>query len=328
MIYAFPGDIRLTQAIQGLGDWLEPVMKFFTWLGYPQAYMIIIAVIYWSFDRKLGLRMAIFLPIVASINSLLKQAFHSPRPFWLIPDINAILVSNGFGMPSGHAQASIVWLYAASCLRKKGFWIIAAGIAFLVGISRVYLGVHFPSQVILGWMIGMLVLVLFNVFETRVLTWFLSRRISTQLFLISGISFMILVLGGVILIFTKNWEMPQEWILNSADALAGKGESILSSQGMSAVAGNSGGFLGTALGALLSHRQGGFDPGGRAWKRILRTITGLAVLITVFAIFQWISPDQEKELFYSVWRFSGFFLISFSAICLMPVLFKKLRLSS
>ncbi len=112
MTCVFPGDFWLTQSLQSIGMWFTPIMKFFTWLGYPQAYMIIIAIIYWSFDRKLGLRLAIFLPFVASLNSILKQAIHAPRPYWLDPDIRAIQVSNGFGMPSGHAQASTVWFYA------------------------------------------------------------------------------------------------------------------------------------------------------------------------------------------------------------------------
>ena len=85
MSYVFPGDYWITLSLQNMGEWLTPVMKFFTWLGYPQAYMILIAIIYWSFDRKLGLRMAIFLPVVSSINSILKQAFHAPRPYWLDP---------------------------------------------------------------------------------------------------------------------------------------------------------------------------------------------------------------------------------------------------
>jgi len=328
MIYVFPGDLWLTQALQGIGDWLAPVMKFFTWLGYPQAYMIIIAIIYWSFDRKLGLRLAVFLTVTASLNSLLKQVFHAPRPYWLYPDIKGILASNGFGMPSGHAQASTVWLYAASCLKNKVFWALGISIAFMVGVSRVYLGVHFPSQVLLGWMIGILVLVLFSVYEARVLTWFLNRKFSTQLRWVTGVSLLLLLLGVVFQTITKDWEMPMEWIRNSADDLAGTGESILASLGLSALAGNSGGFLGVSLGALLCHRKGGFDPGGRAWKRMLRTLIGLVVLAAIYGIFVWTSPDQAKELLHSVWQFSGFFLISFSAIYLLPLVFKKLRLSA
>jgi membrane-associated phospholipid phosphatase len=328
MIYVFPGDLWFTQLLQSMGDWLTPVMSVFTWLGYPQAYMLVLAIIYWSVDRKLGVRLAIFLSLVASLNSLLKQAFHAPRPYWLDPDIKAIRVSNGFGMPSGHAQASTVWLYAGSILKRKWFWIVAIVIAFLVGLSRVYLGVHFPSQVLAGWLVGILVLVLFSRFESQVLSWYLSRSFPAQLMVIFAMTLFILILGGIVSCLMRTWEIPMVWILNSADDLAVRDETILSSLGMAAAAGNSGGFLGVALGALLSHRRGGFDTGGRGWKRLLRSVTGLVFLAAIYGIYSLTSVDQARELLYSIWRFGGFFILSFSTIFLIPRLFIRVNLLS
>ena len=94
------------------------------------------------------------------------------------------------------------------------------------------------------------------------------------------------------------------------------------------MAGNSGGFLGAALGALFSHRQGGFNPGGSFWKRLLRSVAGLALLAVLYGLLEAISPDEARDLMVSLWRFSGFFLISFSAIFLLPLLFKKAGLSA
>jgi hypothetical protein len=94
------------------------------------------------------------------------------------------------------------------------------------------------------------------------------------------------------------------------------------------VAGNSGGFLGTSLGALLIHRRGGINTGGKTWQRIFRTLAGLGALTAIYGIFAWISPDQGEALLYAVWRFGGFFLIAFSAIFLLPLLFRTLGLSS
>ena len=112
-------------------------MEVFTALGYPQAYMVIMAIVYWSVDPKMGLRMAIFLPMVSSLNSILKLAIHAPRPYWVSTEIKAIHASRGFGMPSGHAQASTVWLLAGTYLRKNWFWIVA--------ILIVFLNRHFPA---------------------------------------------------------------------------------------------------------------------------------------------------------------------------------------
>ncbi len=328
MTYVFPGDIWLTLSIQSIGAWFTPFMKFFTLLGYPQAYMILVAIIYWSVDRKLGLRLAIFLPVVASVNSILKQAFHAPRPYWLDPGIKAIHVSNGFGMPSGHAQASTVWFYAGAFLKKAWFWLLAIGIVFLIGMSRVYLGVHFPSQVLIGWMTGIVVLIIFFRFEKKVLTWFLNQKFSVQLLWIAGTTALILTIGGIFVAIHQHWMMPAHWIKNSSSYFTGSNETILLSSGMDAIAGNAGAFLGTALGAILSHRQGGFDVGGTLWKRVLRSIIGLIIFFALYGILILSAPDQTKEVLYAVWKFSGFFLISFSAIYLVPLLFIRTRLIS
>jgi membrane-associated phospholipid phosphatase len=328
MIYIFPGDLWLTHALQGAGDGITSVMTFFTWLGYPQAYMLILAIIYWSFDRKLGIRLALYLSLVASLNSILKQAFHSPRPFWVDPEIKAIRVSNGFGMPSGHAQASTVWLYAASILRRNWFWVVAIALTFLVGLSRIYLGVHFSSQVLIGWLTGILVLLVFTRFEEKVLAWFLSRSFPAQLILIFACSILLWMAGVLVLYNLKDWEMPVKWILNAADDLAGSDESILTSVGLSAVAGNSGGFLGASLGALLMHRGGGFDTRGAGWKRLIRSVLGLAFLTAIYGIYHLTLPDTDKELMYSIWRFTGFFFLAFSTIFLIPRFFIRLKLLS
>ena len=301
-------------------------MKIFTWLGYPQAYMILIAIIYWSFDRKLGLRLAIFLPVVASVNSILKQAIHAPRPYWLDPNIKAIHISNGFGMPSGHAQASTAWLYAGSCLKRGWLWAIAITVVLMIGLSRVYLGVHFTSQVLIGWVIGILVVIFFSRFESKIVTWFLRKKFINQLLWIAGISTLFLILGGVFVFILQDWEVPADWIRNSADDLAGRDETILSSIGMASVAGNTGGFMGVALGALLSHRNGGFNSRGTVWKRLLRSVTGLIIFFALYGIVMLTSPDQTKEALYSIWRFSGFFAISFSTIFLVPLLFMRMNL--
>ena len=324
----FPGDIWLILSLQSIGEWLTPIMKFFTWLGYPQSYMILIAIIYWSVDRKLGLRLAIFLPLVASLNSILKQAFHAPRPYWLDPGIKAIKVSNGFGMPSGHAQASIVWIYAGVLLKTRWTWIIAVLVVFMIGLSRIYLGVHFPSQVLMGWLIGILMLVVFIRAEAKVLDWFLNLRFSSQLLLIGGVSALILLLGWVIVIIFRKWEIPASWIENSSVYFSGSNETVRFSVGMGAIAGNAGAFLGTALGAILSHRQGGFDSGGSLWKRFLRSLAGLIICASLYGILVITTPDQTKDLLYSAWRFTGFFVISFSAIFLVPQLLIRIQLLS
>ena len=316
----------IVTSLLNIGSWFSHIMLVFTWLGNPQSYMVIIAIIYWSIDRKLGLRMALFLTFSASINSILKQAFHAPRPYWIDARINAIHVSNGFGMPSGHAQASTVWLFIAAWTKSKKFWGLAIAITLLVGLSRIYLGVHFPSQVLAGWIIGILIIILLNRFEFKFALWFKLVKLPYQLLFVSGITLIFVFLGGIFVLISKDWDIPLDWIIKASPYMEGSKESILSSKGMESVISNAGGFLGAAMGGILIDRMGGFNAVGVWWKRLLRSILGLTLILIVYAFFRYFGPDEKRILLFYLWRFIGFFVILFSEIFLAPLLFKNIKL--
>ena len=325
MINNLEWEIVIIVWLQHLDDKVTPVMEFFTWIGYPQAYMIIVAVVYWSLDRKLGIRMAIFLPLLSSINSILKFAIHAPRPYWVSTEIIAIHASNGFGMPSGHAQASTVWLLASSYLRKKWFWIVAILSVFMIGLSRAYLGVHFPTQVITGWTIGIIVLICFIRLEEKIANWIKGISVSLQLLFVLGITILILLAGIMILIFTCQWQMPRQWIGNAAPYLS-LDTNLLRYYSLAAVAGNAGSFLGVTMGAILMGKSGNFMVSGRWWVHLLRIILGLACMFLIYACLRMIAPGEEDLLVNATWRFLGFYLISLLAVYLLPMLYIRLKL--
>ena len=326
MIFDPTWEIWLILFLQDTGEWLKPLMEFFTWAGYPQAYMLIIAIVYWAFDRKLGMRMAIFLPLTASVNSILKQAIHAPRPYWVDTSIKAIHTGGEFGMPSGHAQAATVWLLLAAYLKKTWFWIIAILFTLMVGLSRVYLGVHFPSQVMVGWLTGIVILICFIRCEYIVMSWFQKMRLANQLLFVAGISLFILFIGWIIVHSLRNWELPMEWIRNVSLYTGGKAEAFASPVGMSSIAGNAGGFLGVTTGAILMVRKGGFKARGAWWKRLLRCVLGLVCMALLFAGMQVMSPGEGNHHLYTVWRFLGFYILSFSALYPLPLLYMRLNL--
>jgi len=318
-------EIWLILLLQDSSDWLKPVMELFTMAGYPQAYMVIVAIIYWSFDRKMGLRMALFLPVSASLNSLLKQAFHAPRPFWVDKGIIAMHPENGFGMPSGHAQAATVWLLAGAYFRKGWFWIIAIVLAFGVGLSRAYLGVHFPSQIIIGWLLGIALFICFIRFESEVLNWFNKLGLLNQLLWVLTCSVLIFGTGLFLSMMLNSWEMPADWIRNASVYLPLE-KAGLKSYGMASVAGNTGSFLGVTTGAIMMARKGTFYVTGKWWIRMLRIFVGLICMVLLYAGLQYISPDKSMPAAYTLWRFIGFYLIALSAVFLLPLLFIRLNL--
>jgi membrane-associated phospholipid phosphatase len=94
----------------------------------------------------------------ALLNALLKQLFQRPRP----DIVSSVVTAHGFAFPSGHTMSSMALACAVAFLcwhaRWRYRWPVSLGalaFAFLVGVSRVYLGVHYPSDVLAGWLVSL-----------------------------------------------------------------------------------------------------------------------------------------------------------------------------
>lgn len=156
-------------------EMLEEIARDVTALGGigPLAFFSIVAAGYLFFDRKL--RMALYLAgatggsVVVSL--ILKNLFDRPRPT-VVPHLTEVYTSS---FPSGHSMLSAAIyltlgsLIAASTPRVSlKIYVLSVTIvlSLAVGISRVYLGVHYPTDVLAGWMAGMI---------WALLCWFFAR---------------------------------------------------------------------------------------------------------------------------------------------------------
>ena len=158
--------MELIHALQDVASpALDRIMLLVTNLGSEQGYVLLLILGFVVVDAKLGRSLAIVFLSGMYLNAVLKLAFSTQRPFQIDPTVArsaaAIETATGPGFPSGHAQGAMTfWGTAATFVRRGWFTLLAAVIVALVSVSRLYLGVHLPIDVIGGLAIGMLVIVI------------------------------------------------------------------------------------------------------------------------------------------------------------------------
>ena len=139
---------------------LTVCMRIITGLGSAAAYLVLLPFLYWCVDEKKCLRLSTAVLISMWINLALKFLLDQPRPFFAGYDPSLGMVAERLGgFPSGHAQNTLVmWAIIASWGKKNRYYAAAAILCLLVGFSRIYLGVHFPTDVFGGWLLGGMIL--------------------------------------------------------------------------------------------------------------------------------------------------------------------------
>lgn len=161
------------------GSFVDMLMSFFSMFGEELIMVAVLGFIYWGLDKKAGEYIGLNLIAGCVVNPLFKNIANRRRPYFDSPQIECRklidssadkfdVVAQGYSFPSGHSSGSAS-LYPALAVqwRKKWLLIVAIAIPFLVGISRVFLGVHYPTDVLAGWALGV-GLVFLNYFLLKV----------------------------------------------------------------------------------------------------------------------------------------------------------------
>lgn len=145
--------------------WVESSLLDITALGGPTVItLVVLAVVgFLLLQARYHSALAIVLTAASGevLNAALKTMFMRPRPD-VVPHLRAAFETS---FPSGHAmQSAIIYLTLGAMLMRLSdrrltkiyCWTVAVLATFLVGVSRVYLGVHYPTDVLAGWIVGLL----------------------------------------------------------------------------------------------------------------------------------------------------------------------------
>jgi membrane-associated phospholipid phosphatase len=317
--------IRMILFLQSLGSWLAEPMKSISLLGNEEFYLLVAPIFYWCIDARLGLRLGIILMFSAGINNVLKLVFHSPRPYWVDPQVSAWRAEPSFGLPSAHSQNAVaVWGLLAIYYGRSAAWALAIALIFLIGLSRMVLGVHFPTDVVTGWLVGGLVLWAFLKLEEPVKIWLLRHTPGAQILAALGTSLALILLGGLAQLSLRGWTVPGEWIQN-AMAATGIAHSM-TPLALSGLVSDAGALFGLAAGAILASLYGGFDAGGPLLKRVLRFLIGVAGVLLIWRGLGAVLPRGEN-LTALILRYLRYVLIGGWISGIAPMLFTRASLA-
>lgn len=314
-------------ALQGVHGYAG-VMKFYSFFGSEEFFLLVMPLLYWCVDASLGLRLAVVLVSSNSLNALLKVAFHLPRPYWYDGRVQALSAETSYGLPSAHAMNSTsLWGFLAQQLRRWWTWAAALALIFLVSLSRLYLGVHFPTDVFAGWLGGAVVLAVFAIGERPAAVWLQRLTFEQHLGLAVAVSLLYIALFGGVLAAISGSPDPAQWE-QTASRAAPPGNGQPATQGRNpADAVTSGGMI-VGLGAALAvnARRPRFNARGPWLKRLARFAAGAAGVLVFWLGLKLITP-AEPFIVEAVFRYIRYGLAVFWALSLAPMLFVRIGLA-
>lgn len=169
----------------GLIEWLQSHMGNFgvklasvcSAFGEELILIAILCFLYFVYDKNTGKFVAKSLMVTGVLNSELKNIFCRLRPYFVHDNVKILkpvdpdadlydVAAQGYSFPSGHSSnASSVYVGAAVYMKKRIITIIAIILTLLVGISRFCVGAHYPTDVLCGWAVGIVSIVLICILE-------------------------------------------------------------------------------------------------------------------------------------------------------------------
>lgn len=162
-LFQLDGNILLWIQEYIRNDFLTPIFKFITSLGDKGIVWIIVAIILLFFKeyRKTGIMVgASLLGSLLFNNTIVKNIVCRTRPYKAIETLTVLIPEPGeYSFPSGHTSSSFAAGVVLYLMLPKKYGVPAMILAFLIGISRLYVGVHYPTDVLGGMVMGTLIAV-------------------------------------------------------------------------------------------------------------------------------------------------------------------------
>lgn len=218
-------------------------------MGGEMFFLVVLLLIYWSINRHLGIRLIVALILAGTLNSVLKDVFQRPRPFMVSDLVVPLQQEVNYGIPSAHVMVGlVVWGYAALFIKRRWLYWTVALFVIVMAWSRMYVGVHFPQDVIAAALFGFVLLLLY----ARAVEPVATRWQHLNPYLRIGL----LALVGVITVI-----------------IAGRDRNALALAGI---------LIGAGPALELELRYANFSNAGPPTQRMLRYAIGIALTLALF----------------------------------------------
>lgn len=179
--FYFEWEVRLMEWLQcGMGSVGAIIAQILTACGEELVLILLLGFVYWCYDKEFGKFVGVNIVVGLTWNPMLKNVVLRRRPYFDHSSIRCIrpaepkadimdISEQGFSFPSGHSTNGVI-AYGSMPVYKKNKALTVLGIAMplLIGLSRVMLGVHYPTDVLVGWLMGGIVVGLVSWLQKKV----------------------------------------------------------------------------------------------------------------------------------------------------------------
>jgi membrane-associated phospholipid phosphatase len=261
-----------------------PLTSFFTqgeFLDSMPWYFLVISVITFGLHPRFGVRLAMVFGLNVGLNEAVKLACHLPRPYWVSSAVTAFSAHSSFGFPSGAAMSgAVMYGYIATVIRRWWVFIICIVLLLATSLVRIFSGIHFPLDILGGWLLGILLLVVFLLAAPKAEAYAarLPRPARLALFILVAAVPLLLVIPAYLSL--ADWQLPGAWVELARQQTG----SVINPARIQYAWGASGIIFGSLFGYEYLRSRGGWNPPEDYKRRAAVVITGTLSVLLVNAV--------------------------------------------
>lgn len=282
---------------------LNELMLTVTKLGEETAFLVIALIVFWCVDKKTGYYVMAVGFLGTMLNQITKLACRIPRPWVLDPNFTILEqareAATGYSFPSGHTQSAVGTFGCLAVTAEKKWWRnVCILLAVLVGFSRMYVGVHTPSDVLVGAGTACILVGLLK-----------KPTLQGNVRQMKAVIALMVAVSVIFLLYVSFWNFPADMDAHNMESGTKNAYTMI------------GCMVGVAIVYLVDRKHLNFPVKAVWWVQIMKIVVGL---LLVLAVKEGLRAPLELILPVYPARAVRYFLIVLMAGAVWPMSFARL----